>query len=255
MHELNKMLLPFVSWLSLIVVVIAIIITATRAHLKGKSYLMIYLIGTLVLAIYWRIPELCIRFNLAKIETVNTFISNSTLLVSFISLMLFSLLIPYVLAASGESITAETAARVEVEHPELAGIKGWLVFPAVGLVIGPVISVVSLVPALSMFEDMKRAGFGGIYTTAILFDTALILFMFYAAAIFFQKKSHAPSVMIALFISGFLVPLILAGLGFSQDAEPFALEYAKATARASAAAIIWIPYFLRSKRVKATFVN
>lgn len=145
--------------------------------------------------------------------------------------------------------------REESVDPALVGIGGWLILPALGLVLGPIFSIVMLVMALPMYPQVEAAGFGGLFTLEILVDAALIVFMLYAASRFFPKKADAPAVMIALYIAAPVVLAVMLAIETSEGAAFFAEESQKHLVRSIIGAMIWVPYFRVSKRVKATFVN
>jgi hypothetical protein len=94
----------------------------------------------------------------------------------------------------------------------------------------------------------------GIFALNMLFDVGMTAFLIYAAVRFFGKRRNAPATMIALMITGIVVNGLLLAINIGADAEPFAIECGKALVKAIVGAIIWIPYFLVSKRVKTTFV-
>ena len=145
--------------------------------------------------------------------------------------------------------------NVETVDQKLVGISGWLILPAIGFVLGPIIGVIGLVVALGMYSDVARAGYGGIYTLEILVIVGLLGFTLYAATLFFRKKSNAPGTIIMLLIVSLVASGVLLVIELSAGAEVFAVETGKQLVRDVIGAAIWIPYFRVSKRVKATFVN
>ncbi len=138
---------------------------------------------------------------------------------------------------------------------KLVGIGGWLVLPAIGLVLAPIIMVVSLIMSMGLASDVARAGYGGIHALEMIVGLGMLIFFIYAATRFFGKRSNAPSIMIALYVVQLVSQGILLMIELGADAEPFAIESGKALVRSVIGAAIWIPYFRVSKRVKATFVN
>jgi hypothetical protein len=138
---------------------------------------------------------------------------------------------------------------------KLVGIGGWLVVPAIGLVLAPIIMVVSLVMSVGLASDVARQGYGGIHALEMLYAFGMLIFIIYAAMRFFGKRSNAPSIMIALYVVQLVSEGVLLMIELGADAEPFAIESGKALVRSAMGAAIWIPYFRVSKRVKATFVN
>jgi hypothetical protein len=149
----------------------------------------------------------------------------------------------------------QTQAKAASVDPKLCGIGGWLIFPAIGLVLTPILSVLGLIASLALFSQVADAGYGGIYTLEIFVQVGLLIFVLYAAGRFFGKRANAPSTMITLFITIIVTHLVLLIIEVNAEAEAFAIESVKALARGTIGACIWIPYFRISRRVKATFVN
>ena len=149
----------------------------------------------------------------------------------------------------------EMPSDTELIDQKLVGIGGWLVVPAIGLVLSPIIMGVSLVMSAGLASDVARQGYGGFHALEMLCDFGLLLFIIYAAIHFFGKRRNAPSIMIALYVVQLVSQGVLLMIELGADAEPFAIESGKALVRSAIGAAIWIPYFRVSKRVKATFVN
>lgn len=139
--------------------------------------------------------------------------------------------------------------------PKLVGIGGWLVLPAIGFVLGPIVGVVGLIAALALFSDVERAGYGGIYALELVVQVGLLAFLLYAAIRFFGKKANAPAVIITLLLVSLGTSVVLLVIELGAGAKVFAIETGKQLVREVIGAAIWIPYFRVSKRVKATFVN
>lgn len=146
-------------------------------------------------------------------------------------------------------------ADIENVNQKCVGIGGWLILPAIGLVLGPIISVIALIASLGIYSDVVRAGYGGIYIFELLVTIGLLGFMLYAATLFFKKKNKAPSIIITLLILSLVSSCALLAIELGVGAESFAIENGKQLVREIIGAAIWIPYFRSSVRVKATFVN
>jgi len=156
----------------------------------------------------------------------------------------------------GESLLpTDTVHETRVHPTGPAGIGGWMILPAIGFVLGPIVSFVSLVRGVTLFSAVKAAGYGGIYALDLLLEAGLLAFGLYVVRRFFDKKRDAPPLIVRFFVvslgatAAFLVVALLTG------AEIFAVETQKQLAREAIGAAIWIPYFKKSKRVEATFVN
>lgn len=140
---------------------------------------------------------------------------------------------------------------------DLNGIGGWLILVALGLAIAPFNCL------HGMYRDFRLL-FGGSRTAMELFHGLAPLIMFEAItntiflfsliglnALFYCKSKSFPGWIITFLCGQLLVVLIdhLAVMRFSHSANAVPLL------RSLVGAAIWIPYFLRSIRVKETFVH
>jgi Protein of unknown function (DUF2569) len=147
--------------------------------------------------------------------------------------------------ASGEmkasyAQAADAERRAQAAARPLYGIRGWLLLPAVGLVLSIPISV---------FEAAKSYKSGDAAEVAVV--TAAVLLVAVTTVAFFQKRRWAPRVVIVLLA----LEAVLAAVPVLLARGPVAPDDTRDFGRAVVAALIWIPYFLVSKRVKATFTE
>ena len=151
------------------------------------------------------------------------------------------------IASSPDAPTAQDSSVT----PEKIG--GWLILPAISLILGGVLSVIGILVALALASDLPSR-YQGIFALNVMFDVGLTAFLVYAAVRFFGKRRNAPAIMIGLMSAGIVANGLLIAMNLGADAELFAIESGKALVRGIIGAAIWIPYFLVSKRVKRTFV-
>ncbi len=137
-------------------------------------------------------------------------------------------------------------------YPNLEGIAGWLAFFSLSLVFSPVFM------AWSVFQNvMLLAGHPAPdLATALAIENflliAIIIFQIFVAVNFFQCRSTAPKLVIALLVTQGLFTLI--DLVLCTSVLKASLD-ASGIVRSLVYVGVWIPYFLMSKRVKATFVR
>jgi Protein of unknown function (DUF2569) len=272
------------SYIGLVIILVTAIVAFTWQARKGKSLLCIALLLSFLAAIVFRVWN-----TLIQLEVLEWSVGPSTV-VNAIGMLLYHasaiLLLLYVIVArkspSESSVypppvpeysPMQSVAGVDNENPygaigaqgdisteavdtTLVGIGGWLMFPAIGLVLSCILSIIGFITCIAMFQGVADAGFGGYFALNVfLVQPGLIIFLFVAAFMFFGKKKSTPAVMIALMATGIVVSLVLMIIAIGMEAEVFAIGEGKDLVRGIIGAAIWIPYFTVSKRVKATFVN
>ncbi len=129
-----------------------------------------------------------------------------------------------------------------------SGINGWLLLPAVGLVMSPILMAVVILLEVALLKDF---GFDWAVVTEGMLYVVFLVFMVFTGVAFFRKRPVVPRLMVAWLSLNVLLSLLGAVIG--RDAVP-ATEALGEIVRSVVAAAVWIPYFLVSKRVKNTFV-
>ena len=156
------------------------------------------------------------------------------------------------------------------ETKSYEGIRGWLILPLIGLFIVPIrIAILALKDLVPIFTKgywnslttPGSAAYHPLWAPLIIFEcvgntifavSAIVLLVF-----FFRKSRWLPKLMISYLILNLLFvasDLFFANL-IPSVAEQSQLEDYKERARAIIGAIVWVPYFWVSKRVKQTFVR
>ena len=151
-----------------------------------------------------------------------------------------------------------------------SGIGGWLILVAIGIVITPIRIIIIL---LTAYDEVFKSGAWEILTTqgtqaynslwaplimGEMIGNALILAVWlYMGYLFFSKIGSFPKIYIRLAIISFIFILVNAlSLQLVLPNEPlFNADTAKELMRGLIMVVIWVPYMMFSKRVKATFIN
>jgi transglutaminase-like putative cysteine protease len=160
-------------------------------------------------------------------------------------------------------------APAEVSGPQLRGIKGWLLLPALGVLAMPAIAVRDLYSGLDAYSmpkwteltavgsDAYHALWAPVLLFELSFNLLLLVFSVLLVALFFQRRTSAPTVYIAVVAAAFLlsiVGLFLAKMIPAAAALIDRKDWLEALRNAINVAI-WTAYFVRSRRVKSTFRN
>ena len=138
---------------------------------------------------------------------------------------------------------------------KLVGIGGWLVLPAIGFVTGLICFPLMLIVSLFKYSEVVGAGHGGIHTFESIVLFGMLCFMIYAATLFFRKKRNAPGTIIIFFIVGYVIGILFFVIELNAGTKIFTVDTVLWCVKGIYKGPIFIPYFLLSKRVKATFVN
>lgn len=119
----------------------------------------------------------------------------------------------------------------EMQQPEKIG--GWLLLPAIGLITGDISSVIGSVLSLLNAHELIDID--------LFYEFGSTAFLIYTSVLFFRRKCNAPTAVILVQL------LVLSVVMRKQDLVLFLLDLFPM--------IIWVPYFLVSKRVKKTFLR
>lgn len=154
---------------------------------------------------------------------------------------------------------------------EVSGLGGWLILPMLGLFLMPV-KVAHLlatvhIPIFSegywkLLTSPESEAYNPLWAPLICFEIAGNLFFgcfaIYLLYLFFRKNYRLPKKYIIFLITNivFIVTVHFAVGLIPEAADPDTdSQSMKEIVRAIIAASIWIPYFLKSERVRNTFVK
>jgi hypothetical protein len=155
----------------------------------------------------------------------------------------------------------------EISHNK---IGGWLILFAIGIVLYPVGILISifteLLPAFfhenwSVLTTPGSKGYHPLWTPMLLAELiGNICFFFFSICLvvfFFQRRKLVTKLAVLFLLSNLIF------VGFDYLLTQFVLMNATSVnldttinlIRTGVASVIWIPYFILSKRVKGTFIN
>lgn len=130
------------------------------------------------------------------------------------------------------------------EISKYTGLEGWLTLVILGLFISLAYNLYYL---YELFSNVLNE-------ESLILDTVIVgavfVFNIYLIYLFFSKKRIFPAWYIAFLLINMIFSII--GLILMDDNVD---SNTKDASRAIVAVIIWVPYMLKSKRVKATFVK
>lgn len=156
------------------------------------------------------------------------------------------------------------------QEKNLQGIRGWLILVALGVIIAPIrIAILMATTYPELFSDgtwqaiTDQAGqsynprLATLLIIEIVVNAAFIVAWLFAAYLMFTKKAFFPKWYIGLLLLSLV--FIFLDTFFTTWAVPevemFDPDTVKEIAKTALDVVIWVPYMLVSKRVKATFVN
>ena len=175
---------------------------------------------------------------------------------------------PQVTPSHNQSASNSSAATTSVS--QLKGLGGWLILIGFGLIIGPLRQINALSTGYKpyintdLFEKLTSPSsasyipnFNILFYAEIIVSIFLILLSLYLLFLFFAKKKNFPKnyIFISLFVilyipvDAFLVSTIV------PNAKVFDGEIVKSFFQTLISGAVWIPYMMKSERVKNTFIE
>ena len=151
-------------------------------------------------------------------------------------------------------MTDATAIKAEPK-----GLGGWMIFPVMGSFLSPVQLALGLPESLNAMTTADFAGASGGFKAFVAAEIIVHIVMLglwiYAIVLLLGRKSRFPRILIALLAAALAINIadlaIAAGV-FNSKLDP---QDGKVLARSLVGCLIWIPYMLRSRRVRNTFVE
>jgi hypothetical protein len=162
-----------------------------------------------------------------------------------------------------EAAIPPPSAPLFATHEDLEGLSGWLILVGLGLVASPfiVLHTIFAVDAPVLFSAKYQPFLESHQSLALLIvfeiitNIVLLALLAFLLFLFFSKKRAFPRVWIMYMV--FQVCVVLADTLAGLAVNPAGGNAAQAAGvfRSIIAAAVWIPYFLVSRRVKATFTH
>lgn len=141
-------------------------------------------------------------------------------------------------------------------------IGGWLILPAIGLLLNPFRLASDLYNLPEVYDSQMWANLWGMkrYALAIfiyiehIYNVVFLLYTVLIGVLFFKRRSSLPRLITIYFAAGCLVATADTLVSAQIDSTQVQPEFFKGMIQNIIAAAIWIPYFNVSSRVKETFV-
>jgi hypothetical protein len=132
-------------------------------------------------------------------------------------------------------------------------VAGWLILPAIGLIFSFIMTLLSLFPSDSAMTDHTN-----LYVFSYMLSILYVPFFLILIVKWWGRKRMLPKLMIAYYVSHLFFSL---GIYLYQVIAVEGQKEVNLTAVVQnvgitwIVALVWIAYFMKSKRVKATFVK
>ncbi|MBT0731506.1 DUF2569 domain-containing protein [Rosenbergiella nectarea] len=141
------------------------------------------------------------------------------------------------------------------ENIESRKINGLLYLPAIGLILGIVRSTKDIYSftmiVVDHFEETSFLSFDAM--AAVTFLIVDFLTPLYASLFFFRRKKNTRKVMIIYYLIGMISALYFSVLPVVVDNTQYEREDIGIILNGLFGVVIWIPYFLLSKRINTVF--
>lgn len=177
---------------------------------------------------------------------------------------------PYQAPQAQVQSVEEQIIPAQQQHPELVGLRGWLILVGIGIIFSPVRILIQVVPIYSTlfsngsWDKLTSPGNPAyhplwlpILSGEMIINACLVAVWIYIAVLFFTKKRSFPIWYIGCLVFSLIFILVDAvAVKLILEDEPLfdpaaTVEFVRTIVHAA----IWIPYMLLSKRVKATFIK
>ena len=146
-------------------------------------------------------------------------------------------------------------------------IQGWLILPAIGITLTPLFLLPDLFSpdfynannwdGIMQMKEGKRVAFALLVSLELVYNWMFFVLSILLLIQFYQKRTSVPRLASIFYFLSFSFPLIDVIIAESIQADLFEqdemYETYKSIGKSFITAVIWIPYFNMSSRVKKTF--
>jgi len=174
-----------------------------------------------------------------------------------------------------EKVFQQVAAEIlrDVQPPTPEGIGGWLLIPFIGLCVMPYIRVENIMKMMPSFSpenwqtltNPASPGYHWAWAPLMVSELAveiiLLLLGIVLIIMLLRKKRVLPKLIIGYYLLD-VISVVCCTFGVAvismkqfEMSNLFSPENCQQILNGSIWAMIWIPYFIKSRRVKKTFVN
>jgi hypothetical protein len=149
----------------------------------------------------------------------------------------------------------------------LRGLGGWLVIPGIGLIVTPIIALVTGLSGMESFAADTWAqlttygseSYHALWAPSLLFELVsqigIVVFGMLLTILFFQRRSSVPSLYIGFQLISTVQLIIDQLLVASIPQANIGAGNAGQAVGSVLGAMLWIGYFMKSERVRNTFVE
>lgn len=161
------------------------------------------------------------------------------------------------LASAGRPLDGSRCAKCPPEVPEARTMGGWLILPAIQLVVNGFQTLRRCVEDVQAMLSEDGAGLMPVFVVEFLVAALFLGLTLFAGYHFFRKTKRAINLMLGFYLAGILLTVLDIGTAFYLEGllgVPQPLEGGQLV-RGLVGPAIWIAYFTNSKRVRETFVR
>lgn len=142
---------------------------------------------------------------------------------------------------------------------EPKGLGGWMIPPMLGTILAPFINLKSVGDNLTLISGPQFSTFISSFQILMFVETfiavAILCSWTYANYLLFKRKAQYPILFNALLLFTLCFSLAESAVLYSTFGVSVDADAGRDLTRAFFSCLIWVPYMLRSRRVRNTFVN
>lgn len=155
---------------------------------------------------------------------------------------------------------AKVVAKIKPVGPDakLVGLNGWFAWISVGIILSAVLTIVNIVSLISASSQYFGNNYGWFFYFELFAGLALIVLAILYLVYLSKRSKKAKTMAIIFIIGGFLISVIdssIASSIYTSVGASIPADMYSDASRSLVSVLLWVPYFLISRRVKLTLIN